>query len=340
MKLYWLQDAQLHIYDIVNYEKDLSTVVSNIDFDVDGTFIKSKLSQAFIPKRGSDIYVAPNCPYASADIRACYNVKRAVDSGCCNVFSRVPRREHWNIIFKLPDRDEVYLENSWKDETIVRQEVCSVLAKQGYPRYNAGSLVKLGAQHINYYNLPDVWDKLLFGQLQKPAISYKMLDINPELELTDDAVELVYRSGIVDYSQDNETKCLLEINALCRHNYQKYPKTISILKSLMRERAYYGTFNSITHRTSSQTKVVQQFLKFPNALAAASQEDHDMAKRLVLKLMGMEDKKLFVQYDDVARKASSNRIPLHIFHSIFDTVVKIQPKEYEAVDNTVQEKQG
>jgi hypothetical protein len=137
----------------------------------------------------------------------------------------------------------------------------------------------------------------------------------------------------------NEEKLALELSAMAQYNWRDYPRTIRCLKSLLN---YYrrSAYSCLEHRRSQASKSIRPILDFDPDCKAASQADFDMAKRLMLKVLGLQDGIKFVNYVDIQKRMHDYGVPLWLFHEVFDTVVRIKPKKYEATDNTVQKEQS
>lgn len=323
------------------FDSNPNVAVVNFDLDVDKGVVKALLDDTFVPAKGSEIHVAPTCPYASDDIRKNYTLKRKYDTGCCNVFSNQRTSSIRCYVAMIEDRKELAFFDYYhhRDES-----ECATFIRNipGYENLRPSEL-KIKLTWIYYIVLSDSWINLLEGKLTKPAISYKKLDMNFGLEMTDDVVELVYQAGRQRGNSQrngtNEEKLALELSAMAQYNWRDYPRTLYCLKGLLGF-SRYNAYGCLGHRKSQASKNIRPILDFNPTSNAASQADFDMAKRLMLKVLGLQDGVKFVNYDDIQKRMNNYGVPLWLFHEVFDTVVRIKPKEYEATDNTVQKEQS
>ena len=315
--------------------------VVNFDLDVGNSVVKALLDDTFVPAKGSEIHVAPVCPYAADDIRKNYTLKRKYDTGCCNVFSNLRRSSIWCYVAIIKDRKELAFLDY---HAHANANACAAVIRNisGYENLKPSEL-EVKSSFIYYTLLPDSWINLLEGKLTKPAISYKKLDMNFGLEMTDDVVELVYQAGRQRGNSQrngtNEEKLALELSAMAQYNWRDYPRTLYCLKGLLNF-SRYNAYSCLEHRKSQASKSIRPILDFNPTSNAASQADFDMAKHLMLKVLGLQDGVKFVNYDDIQKRMNNYGVPIWLFHEVFDTIVRIKPKEYEATDNTVQKEQS
>lgn len=331
------------IYNDANklFDSNPNYAVVNFDLDVDNNVIKALLDDKFVPAKGSEIYVAPGCPYASDDIRKNYTLKRKYDTGCCNVFSKLRTSSIPCYVAIIKDRKELAFFDYYNHRDGSECVTC-IRNISGYENLRP-SEIEVKYKRICYTVLSDSWINFLEGKLTKPAISYKKLDMNFGLEMTDDVVELVYQAGRQRGNSQrngtNEEKLALELSAMAQYNWRDYPRTLYCLKGLLNF-LRYNAYSCLTHRKSQASKSIRPILDFNPKSTAASQADFDMAKRLMLKALGLQDGVKFVNYDDIQKRMNNYGVPLWLFHEVFNTVVRIKPKEYEATDNTVQKEQS
>lgn len=295
---------------------------------------KAMLDTMAKPAVGSKIYITPNCPIPAADIRKNYTIKRAIDEGDYNVFTPIRVDSDMGYYCLLPDKNSVVFISYYGNQG-TRQEFVRVLRGiSGYENIRESELDYIGYGRIAHDVVPEAYHRLYEGKLVKPCISYTQLDTNYGLELTDDAVELVYRTGCAQWSYENEQKCCLEISALAQYNWRDYPRTMYVLTTLLQAR-HRGVYSYIRHAPSRQTKSVRQVVTTEFPPKTSSEKDFEMAKRLMLKVLNLEDGTKFVPFDSVASRLRELQVPIPLFHEVFDTIVRIQPKKYETTDNTI-----
>ena len=305
------------------------------EIDVDDEDIRKMLNTTPVPPKGCMLYMTPGCPFSFDDIRKNYTIKRGVDNGDFNVFSNLRLKREYVDLAVIPGKNAVvFMNHTWNHDTTITEFLRVIHQYAGYEDVKPSELVTAQTA-IGYGDVPDAYEMLYKGTLVKPAVSYKQLDMNFGLELTDDMVELVYRTGIIslNYAEHTMDKCALEIAALNQYNWRDYPRTMYTLKSLLTwNRA--STYSEICKAPSRQPKSIKQIITTNFDKEAASQKDYDMALRLMKKVLNIEGTK-FVPYESIQRRMNELRVPLSLFLEIFDTVVKITPKAYEADNGTV-----
>ena len=304
---------------------------------VESDDIKSMLDTTAKPKKNSTIYVTPGCPISSADLRKNYQIKRDPDAADYNVFSDFKLKREWCSVCVIPSRKVAMVFNRYSSQCPDTRKDFMYIARAvpGYADVNLDDLSSVWAGTLGYNVVPDAFLRLYNGTLSKPAVSINQLDMDFGLELTDDVVELVYRTGMVDndYGRKTEEKCLLELAALNQYNWRDYPRTMYLLTSVMKYK-YRSTYHSIQHAPSRAPKSIKSIITTEFSSKAASQKDHDMSVRFMQMVLDIGDVK-YVNYQDVYKKISQIPVSLDLFLNAFDTVVRIAPKKYEATNDTV-----
>lgn len=287
------------------------------------------------PAKGSSLYITPNCPIASADIRKNYTIKRNVDTGDYNVFTDLPLHSEFAYVGIIPNRNAVIILKYYGNRGTIAEFVDRAHRVPGYEDINIGDFEDIFYCTIGFGNIPDAYIKLFDGTLAKPAIMYTQLDMNFGLELTDDAVELVYHTGNVttNYSENTIDKCALEIAAMNQYNWRDYQRTMFFLTNLLKFRRG-SSYYDLCCATSKLNKSVKPIVTTQFSSKASSQKDHDMALRFMKKVLGLNDTK-FVHYESISKRLNELNVPKWLFLEAFDAVVRITPKEYESADNTI-----
>lgn len=307
--------------------------------DVENSEIQAMLSDIALPK-GSAIYVTPGCTVPSADIRKNYTIKRCVDTGdynvICNSICKDKNASGYCVL--IPSRNTMVINRDYNAKGVYSEFLSIVHSVPGYEDVEVTDFSKIGDMKKTFTfslnDLPEVYVKLYEGTLVKPAVSYKNLDLNFGLEVNEDILELVYRTGMQDANTwQNVDKHVLELEALNQYNWRDYPRTMYFLFSLLTY-PYRNAFCCVRSRQSSQPKSVKQLLHAEFSMKAASQKDHDLALKFMKKRCGIEDTK-FVLYQNIATKMREEQVPLDAFLQAFDTIVRITPKKYETTDDTV-----
>ena len=309
---------------------------TSFKIDIDQKTIAAMLDDTYIPAKGSTLYVAPECPIPSADIRKNYTIKRDPDAGDCNIFSKASLSGNWMYVVVIQSLHAFFMFNYWRNDGNQMNLLQQIWHESEIFQTVKPSDCWFGTDIFGVGVLPKAWLKLFKGELTKPAISYKKLDMNFGLELTDDMIDLVYRTGKVDCNYDKNTisKCCLELSALNQYNWQEYPRTMYMLTNTLKQSSN-NTYKEICRTQSKQNKAVKQIINTNFDSKAVSLKDHEMAKRFMLRHLGLDDNTMYVSYDSIANKAREAGISIGLFLDVFDAVVRVKPKEYETIDNTV-----
>ena len=185
-----------------------------------------------VPK-GSTIYLTPGCPYASADIRKHYKVKRLPDTGDYNIFSFNDiwtRNVCFDDVVAISDKKLIVAKYSGN---LILQDI-SDLTGMPLEEVTMLQVKKLGIRTIRTRELNSGYLSLLNNTLKKPCYSYKALDITNENELTYDLLNLIFVAGKkMRYEPDAIKNYKILLNALNQCNWREYPGTVSMLLGIL-----------------------------------------------------------------------------------------------------------
>lgn len=293
--------------------------------------IKSLLDLSIHPKKGETIYVAPDCPYASNDIRNNYTIKRNIDSATYNVFS--PLSQNGRRIYAYgygvaANKKKIVLFDRTK---IFTHLDCSAIIQDPnikkddyeiYPYVNN----RFTIFRIVKYN--DAFVQLLSKSLTKPCIYYENLDISTKQELTLDNLLLVYNTGKVhSRNKDAVDNFVLQLNALNQFNWREYPGTVGMVLGniLVRER---GVRNHVSNKISTFPKQVQNIIKCSRGNPFSTEKDFNMAKQFIYNILKSENI-VFSSMSDLEQHLEGACISLDLYNKFFNTTVKITEKKYE-----------
>ena len=230
------------------------------------------------PKEGSEIYVAPDCPYATNDIKNHYKIKRGIDSGACNVISILSLNTSWwmsassavacleeNTIFffdcKLytcPSYVTEYFGFTPKEIKIINDSI--IFAKASKP-------------------IPEVITKLLKGELKKPYVFAHQLILDNPNPVTEDTLTVFETVATRRYNPKNEEDFLLQLQALNQCNWRKHLGSLCrACTLLMNITSYASVINNMRHKKSripKAAKAMWEELTRPKEWPIAFQDEED-----------------------------------------------------------------
>lgn len=284
------------------------------------TKLKQLCNSGFKPNKGDAIYVAPKCPYASEDLRKHYKIKRAPDTGVCNVFHPVSTGYHTYIyghILIIPKLKVIFLADN-------PTEYAKGILGDNLERY--GELVG-GDNETNfwfrkYIDISDVYISLLNGTLIKPAVYYTDLDINSSNQLSLDTLRLVYETlKVSPYESDAEKNAVIQLNVLNQYDWRKYPGTISIMNEILKNNSCVG--RDMIKTKSRYSKPIKELLSCPS-YSWKSAADRHLSTEFISSLLNITGE-MFVRPSDLIKKLNDLGLSLNSFDCIFHSVVKIKP---------------
>lgn len=336
MKIYMrFQGVNYYDYDVIfaqvpwgiRHVKNLSKyVVLDSDIEEDISNITPFLNMQYVPQKGSSVHVVPDCPYALNDIRNNYTVKRSIDTADFNVFSDYTKKcSTWLPSYSIciiPKLKTVVLLNARQTVSILSvSEILGKCVSQEDTIFLSKSLSIFSQVNEGYF-------KLLKGELEKPCVYYKNLDVNSSLELTEDALQLVYTSGKVQSRQDDAVNnFILQLNMLNQHNWREYPGTVNLLLNNILP-GCCGVRNYVHRKLSQFPKQIKPFFSsYGKDLTFKNEKDYEMSKRLIYSILCSENIH-FTTCDTLLNKLKEAHIDLDIYNKFFKTTVKIDEREY------------
>ena len=289
---------------------------------------------SFFPQSGDEIYVAPDCPLASAEIRREYKVKRKPDDGICNVFSELNFRANWY------DSEKIYLYPAEKTVIAFEYNVDTSNLSDITSRENITSdpIIIAKKKYLKNANIPESYQMLLCGELKKSVIYYTALKFNSGNQVTTDALYLVYKTGLEAYSNESKKNFILQLTALSQCNWRDYPGTIKLL-------LWGYLYNRITTRsrkcaeelgrTSALPKAVKEMCAWdydskanPTSIKFGSQQDIEMAQSFFEMVFEFGDTK-FSSIQKISRMMSEAKVPFEVFYLLYDNIVKIRRTQFK-----------
>ena len=293
----------------------------------------SLLDETFVPPLNSEVHIVPSCPVGMADIRKNYTVKRKPDDGCCNVFS--PYKgcygHFWNTDYAIiPSKRAIVLghKNQWnkslKNSKEIIQELFPELLPTDYTVVNK-------EQNICYAELSDDWLMLLTKQLKKPCVSYQKLEFKSDNEVTLDILDLVFRTGSQQWSQDNQKAFHIQLCALNEHNWRDYKGTIGMIFhdvlcpfGRCRSNSIASDLRCLSRIPKAAKELVDSCMKQEGFV---SKEDLELAQEFMRNFLGMNGVK-FTTMETVISKCGEHGINMQVLFGLFDNMVKLEPKQF------------
>jgi hypothetical protein len=174
--------------------------------------------------------------------------------------------------------------------------------------------------------------KFLKGELTKPVVNYKDLDISFGEDITLDVLELTYKLG-VDTAGKSTDNLLINLKALNNYNWQKYKYTLSIVFHILKNTCF-SSYNELTHYRSQLPKSVTQILdECLETRNIVSEDDMLLAQEFLIKLLDIKQLPIFVSTDALLNRLYSNNVDLTTFEKLFGVVARINRKEYVQEEN-------
>lgn len=331
--IYWEKyNYRPYVNDGIVVDKDLRRRIEDIDELLDDTFTLTP---------GSEIHVVPSCPICMADIRKNYITKRKVDDGCCNVFSPFKGSTNWvgcAMYAIIPSRRSfVVQESGWprndnKTKANLECKITNLFPDLSVEERNQIIFKSDNDSIFEYGNIPVAYVDLFFGKLTKPCVLYKKLEFKTENQVSLDILYLVYRAGMSEAYSDTIEKFKIQLCALNEHNWRDYPGTISMLfKNLLNPRSSSkcsGELYLVSRMPKAAKELVISMTR-PETIPFKSQEDIDMAQRLLIYVLEMPENLKFSTMETIISKLQEKHISIDCFCRCFNNMVKITPKEFK-----------
>lgn len=312
-----------------------------------GTFLKSSTK---IP-RNSNIHIRGNIPYPIDDVRKYYKIKRSDKDADYVIIgdkhlndSRYSRRLYTYFPVICESRKIVfgfqysYNLNNPTDAYRLKQ-IQSV-----YPDIDASKLVFSSEGEYEYFgfNYIDetscdifniIYDKIKNNILPAKLRTYEDLDIDSSMELTMDALTILFNTVKNGHTKDIK----LQVSLLGQYNWRKYKGTLRLIFDSAVNNSRYSSFGQYVNVPSAMTKaerVVMDecYLNYSkcynsNGVKYESQEDFEMARELLNGLLGIGQSR-FTQWRTLEKKLNDINIKFYEFCKLFNHIIKITPANY------------
>ena len=292
------------------------------------------------PKEGSEIYVAPDCPYATNDIRNHYKIKRGIDSGECNVISVLSfKTSYWMSIYS----------------TVACLEEKTLFFFDYTPCYNCPSYVieyfgytpkkvKIINGRIAFAKtskpMPEVITKLLKGELKKPYVFAHQLILNNPNPVTEDTFTVFETVARRLDSPKNEEAFLLQLQALNQCDWRKHLGSLCrVCRLLMDITSYSSVINNMRHKKSRIPKAAKAMWKeliHPKKWPVTFQdeEDYNLWLNWFSSYLKIPQKASKTTLDTLNEKVSGGARGL--FKELYSARVLVAPRTYTDYIQSIQ----
>lgn len=273
--------------------------------------------QNFQPNRDDEIYVGPNCKYASADIRRNYKVKREPDAGVCNVLSPI---KSWDRHFS---NSKMLIVMGIQSVFCTDENDPVAFARTFVPDIDKLSYTLVEpAGWFRVCRLPEVYKKFLNKELKKPVISEDRLKITSDNKLTVDILRMTYEASKAWYHEkDAEKNMQIQLNVLNQTDWRDYKGTISLLNELMYNKK--GIAYMMMGTKSRYPKPIQEILQCTDCFDPISSEDRNLGAHFLAAIMGIDGTK-FIDAPGFYKKLGETGITVNTFSRFFQTLVRVK----------------
>lgn len=310
---------------------DLSDYIFYSDSMIDEFENPTKhINKSFVPKPGDEIYLGPNCPYAVADVRKNYKLKRRIDEGVCNVIS--PRKDAKYVWQRYCT--EYYIDEAWRTlylNTVTNYPLSVAFELPVWVNDKVKKVVPYYA--LTIYGIKSTGaDRAILEGTKKPTILISQLPLKKENSLTMDTLSLVIRTGNeVGFYSSAKDNFFIQLQALNQTNWMEYQGTLSVLFHGILDRMCDGRrVCSLITCKSKLPKAVQEMVTSSREgyKPFVSQADVYMASEL---LNSQFDKPipLYLKLSDLAKNIVKKDIDFGAIYHVYDPVVRMLPKKIE-----------
>ncbi len=330
MKIYFDYNGKsYHGYDFYmqRYEKsDIVFLSEELKGKLFSSYIKS-----FIPQKGMKAYVCPGSKRAVADIRKDYTIKLNpldadfiigsqnnddyVASEYCSRFYIIESRKavvgfnshsYYNKFNTIDD----YTESLFPYINPTKEPIISVFSPPPIYAFNAKSITPA---INNYFN----W--------KKPFVYFSDVPVYSNNDLEIDTLQLVFKTGIADITDNNQQNFIVQLQALNQTNWREYPEVLKLLYRLITYKNDYVAKNVFDHE-SRLPKSVKEMCKVMRGYPEfKTNKELAIAYQLFNSIMQLDVNKCYT-VQELTRMFSDADIPFTWFYNLFDNIVKVRLK--------------
>ena len=281
--------------------------------------------------RGSNLYLAPDCPHAVNDVRRNYKIKRGFDNGDYNVVPTIDENFYFDDCVAIFPVKNVIYRTYWRRVT---PEEMLKRAKEDFSDLKESDMIFVTDQdamnsacRLKAVDHPELYLKILLGENKKPVVTYDVLDLNSDNELDLDILYLVYKTGIEDTNLQNFDKFRTELFTMNNYNWRMYPGTVSLLNDMM----YTGIAANWRYNLSGHPKPVKEILSM-RGKEFSGDKDRILAQDFIIRMLNLQNVR-FVDAYKLHDKINEYCIPVETFDQLFTTITKLTPKTFNEEEN-------
>lgn len=282
------------------------------------------------PLPGSSIYAASPCMFDAKDLRNNFKLKKSLDAGDYNVFSSLPTRQrksavptlHATSSIIIPSK-KMIIANNDKNESYY-----SLLSKFApeidRTKSDEEFIIDWSSRDYTWINLNQDYISLLEGKLEKPCVPAENLKLYHDNPLSLDTLEMVYRAGMKDKSDDAVNNYLMQLAAMNLRNWRDYPGTISILFGQLLNYRWFSASYPVHEHLEKYEKFVAEMRSYKSK-PFLNQEDQDMAMNLIERLIDLDFSQKHT-WQEVFKAASNINLQLTTLFSLYDNEITLSRK--------------
>ena len=286
---------------------------------------------------GSKIYCSGKSPYAMADIRKNYTLKRSSKSADYTIISNEFGNYYWeyyyNKILIVPDAKVVAM--CMDDRKIVNpKEAMKEALLDIYPRefFGDGNFYYVDYAYLAHFESSFTENYQLCCSAYNINTDYKVrtynaLQLSTGNPVTIDALKILKNAcEIKGWDTKSEETCVNAIMSFNNLDWRDYPGTIYAFQ----ENLDGGIFRNISGAPSRQPKPVREFIEFRNKnnLSFKDEKDFELGQQYFGELLGITGTK-YVSMLDLLTKLKEKRVTLSVYNELFGAITQIKPKTYE-----------
>lgn len=290
-------------------------------------------NSTFVPTKGMKVYVASDCPFAMADIRKSYQVKRKVEDADFILIPDFDKNTWWwdtSAAYLIPERKLIVMQPKydwWGSKSLEEFTLDAVpdfeqLFDVGkVDSYKKDRLLK----RIVYDDIQLLID-LYEGRSNKPFVYYKNLPDNNEIKLDIDILQMIYNVGKEPCCFNQNENFKLQLQAMNQTNWRSYLGTINMLSKILCNRRERNTASDVLGRQSMLPKAVKEMcyqMKYGEN-GFLTDDDAELARRFLENLLDFQVG--YTSIEELMRKFDKEKIDFQFFYRLYDNIVKIRPK--------------
>ena len=313
---------------------------SSLDNVLSAKTISNFCDKTFVPKKDDPVYLSPDCILARDDVRKQYKLKRAVDTGVCNVVSGM---ESWI--------GRGYGTSAMVSAFHVYGDTVVAFTTDGYKALPIPSLRWIEnvigiPQHLFEYRvdytvrlfwknngLSEIYQKLLTHTNKTPIIHHSSLQIDGCAPLTMDTLTVLEKTA--QRHEDSGRQLVLALQGINQCSWRQYPGTLSLLWwHLFSSAGAFSEYHYLYRHRSMIPKAALALSKFLYSSSYdtpfASDDDYNLALNWMNTKLGITKEQMFIPLEVLEKHLSSKQITKGAFNKVYDNIIRVRPKHHAA----------